>query len=128
MAERLYYVVFSNPVSEDRIDEFNKWYDEEHVPQVLATPGLIAAQRIEFRPTQFAAKTAPAHRFGVIYEMEGDPEEVMATVAQRVLSGEIHMIDVIDMDTFAMHFWTPGERVLAADVRANVTASSGARR
>jgi hypothetical protein len=28
-----------------RADEFNRWYDEVHVPDVLAANGVVAAQR-----------------------------------------------------------------------------------
>lgn len=115
MAERLYYLVFSNPVSDDRIDEFHKWYDEVHLPEVLANPGFVSAQRIAFRPTEFAKGTAPVQRFGVIYEIEGDPEQVMGRVSAGVAAGTIHMSDVLDLTTFAMHFWNPnGDKVLAA--------------
>lgn len=119
MADRVYYLVFSNPVSDDRIDEFHRWYDEVHIPEVLATPGFVSAQRIGLRQTEFAKATEPAQRFGVIYEIEGDPEQVMGQVSAGVAAGTIHMSDVLDLSTFAMAFWDPrGEKVLAADVRA----------
>lgn len=119
MAERVFYLVFSNPVSEDRLEEFHQWYDEVHIPEVLATPGFVSAQRIALRPTEFTKATEPAQRFGVIYEIEGDPEEVMGKVSAGTRDGTIHMSDVLDLTTFAMHFWSPsGEKVLAEDVRA----------
>ena len=120
MAERVYYLVFSNPVTEDRVDEFHAWYDDVHIPDVLAVPGLVSAKRISSRQHS-ATVAAPPAQFGVIYEIEGDPEEVMAEIRKRVASGEMTMSDVLDLSTFAMHFWDPrGEKVLAEEVRAGV--------
>jgi hypothetical protein len=120
MTERLFYLVFSNPVAEDREEEFHQWYDEVHLPEVLATPGFISAQRIGLRRTEFARATEPAQRFGVLYEVEGDPEEVMGRVSAGVAAGTIHMSDVLDLSTFQMAFWSPrGEKLLASLVRTD---------
>ena len=45
-----------------REDEFNRWYDEEHVPEKLASPGFHSARR-------FAHFTIP-HRYLAIYEVD----------------------------------------------------------
>lgn len=55
-----------DPVDED---EFNRWYDEEHVPEKLATPGFLSARR--FR----VAGGAP--RYLVIYEL-ADPDAALS--------------------------------------------------
>lgn len=43
-------------------EEFNRWYDEEHLPEKLATPGFISARR--FRVSDGGP------RYMVIYELE----------------------------------------------------------
>ena len=43
-------------------EEFNRWYDEEHVPEKLATPGFLGARR--FRVSDGGP------RYLVIYELE----------------------------------------------------------
>jgi hypothetical protein len=40
---------FTNPVEGAEAD-FNKWYDEVHVWEMLALPGFVAAQRYELDP------------------------------------------------------------------------------
>ena len=45
MAENL-FLVLTNPI-EGEEDAFNKWYDAQHVPEVLDVPGVIAAQRYD---------------------------------------------------------------------------------
>lgn len=42
-------------------EEFNRWYDEEHVPEKLATPGFISARRFRI------CDGGP--RYMVIYEL-----------------------------------------------------------
>ena len=43
-------------------EEFNRWYDEEHVPEKLATPGFISARRFRVHSGE--------SKYLVIYELE----------------------------------------------------------
>jgi hypothetical protein len=49
-------------IDPSREDEFNRWYDEEHVPEKLASPGFYSARR-------FKHHTDP-HRYLALYEIE----------------------------------------------------------
>ena len=40
-------LVLSSPAS-GREDEYHEWYTETHLEEVVATPGFVAAQRVEF--------------------------------------------------------------------------------
>jgi len=51
-----------------REDEFNRWYDEIHLPEVLAVPGFVAGQR--FALTGLRAVDRP--RYLSVYEIETD--------------------------------------------------------
>ena len=42
-------------VPEDREDEFNRWYNEEHIAEILTVPGVLNAARYE------AVKGGPKH-------------------------------------------------------------------
>ena len=60
-------VVGTNCADKAREAEFNKWYDEIHLPDVLETPGFTRATRYE--------NTAPSEgqaKFLAIYEIETD--------------------------------------------------------
>ncbi len=109
MADTTMYLVFSNPVDESREREFNDWYDNVHLREVLASPGMVSAQRYTLRQTEMdrMLDTEPAHRYCVVYEMNGEPDEVMADIRARVEAGDIHMHDALDLTTFAMSFWKP---------------------
>lgn len=114
------FVVLSNPI-EGQDDTFNKWYDEVHVSEVLAVPGVVAAQRydiaeldvpdVEDLPAQLPP---PTHRYMVIYELDREPQAVMAQFLDHVMSGKMTLHETLDLSTVSLTGWTPhGERRLA---------------
>jgi hypothetical protein len=110
------YLVFSNPV-EGKEAEYNEWYDNVHVPEVLATPGMLNAQRFDLCDAEIShaeGMPAPTHRYLLVYEMEGDVDAIMAKVGEAVMSGAMHMSDSLDIGNVAMSFWTPRGPVVAA--------------
>lgn len=50
-------------------EEFNAWYDEEHVPARLALPGFVGAVRYRKHPAGPGSGQMP--RYGVTYFLEG---------------------------------------------------------
>lgn len=62
-------LAFTNPVA-GREDEFNRWYDERHVPDLLAVPGIVSAQR--FALTDATGEGKPAWSYLALYELETD--------------------------------------------------------
>jgi hypothetical protein len=112
MADRSLYMVFSNP-AEGRDDDYNKWYDEVHIPEVLGLPGFLSAQRITQQVGDSPSPVAPEQRYGVLYEIEGDPAQVSATLNEAMASGKLNMTDAVDPRSFQMAFWTPGEKAVA---------------
>jgi hypothetical protein len=114
------FVVLSNPI-EGADDTFNKWYDEVHVPEVLAIPGVVAAQRYGLSELKIPddedlpAQLPPAtHRYLVIYELDEEPDVVMANFLEGVMTGKLSLGETLDLTTVSMTGWTPrGERQLA---------------
>jgi hypothetical protein len=114
------FVVLTNPI-EGEEDTFNKWYDSTHVPEVLDVPGVIAAQRYDLAELKIpddedlpAQLPPPTHRYLVIYELDREPEAVMAEFLKRVMSGKLSLGETLDLSTISMTGWTPrGERRLA---------------
>jgi len=62
------FAVLTNPV-EGQEAEFNDWYDNRHVHDVLKLPGAVSAQRFKLSPEQSAATP---YRYLVIYELDTD--------------------------------------------------------
>jgi len=55
-------------VAEAGLDEFHGWYDEEHLPKLVAVPGIDGARR--FRATGGDLAEAGRQRFLALYEFE----------------------------------------------------------
>lgn len=117
MGTRTVQLVFSNPVA-GKDDEFNDWYDNVHVRDVLAIPGVLSAQRFDLKETEIlraAGRTSP-HRYLCLYEMEGDVDAIMAKIREAVGTGAIHMSDALDVMDSALSFWTPrGPKIEASE-------------
>ena len=109
MPDKFIQIVFSNPL-QDRDDEFNEWYDNVHIPQLLAVPGMLSAQRYTLRDSEMYRAPGgrpPEHRYAIIYEMEGDVDAIMQKIQEAVAGGHIQMHDSLDMDSWRLSFWTP---------------------
>ncbi|MGI9409857.1 MAG: hypothetical protein ACR2OV_07275, partial [Hyphomicrobiaceae bacterium] len=52
-------------VAPEAEDDFNAWYDEEHLPALAAVPGTLAARR--YRSTEAGGGT---HRYLAVYHLE----------------------------------------------------------
>ena len=59
-----------------REDEYNDWYDNVHVPDVLETPGFLAATRYMIKEPQSGRR-----KYLAVYEIE--TADVEATMALR---------------------------------------------
>jgi hypothetical protein len=106
MAGKHLYVVFGNPASPDRDAEFNQWYDGTHIPDILALPGIASAQR--FRVSPLDGGTSAKFTYMTVYEVEGDPNEILAKIGAGTASGAVRMEGApLDMAGMSMAFWTP---------------------
>jgi hypothetical protein len=81
-------IVFTNSAP-GRDAEFNRWYDEIHVPEVLAGGPFVGCQRFKLSSAQLEAEVP--HRYMAIYEFEGDP--AAAKEALLKASGTMNMSD-----------------------------------
>jgi len=90
-------VVESNPTPGDDA-EYNKWYDEIHIPEVCAIPGITGGRRYASDPA------APGERpYLAIYDMEtDDPQKVMSELTSRAGSGALRMTPTIDVPNVKM--------------------------
>ena len=109
MADKFIQIVFSNPLP-GRDDEFNEWYDNVHIPQLLAVPGMLSAQRYTLRDSEMYRAPGgfvPEHQYAIIYEMEGDVDAIMQKIQEAVAAGQIEMHESLDMNSWRLGFWTP---------------------
>jgi hypothetical protein len=109
MGDKRIQLVFSNP-AEGKDDEFNEWYETVHIPDLLAVPGMLSAQRYDLYDAEIyraEGATPPEHRYLVIYEMEGDVDAILLKIQEDVVAGKIVMGDCLDMSSWRLSFWTP---------------------
>jgi hypothetical protein len=120
-------VVVSNPMPGQE-DEYNRWYSEQHLDDVLRVPGIVAAQR--FKLALDGAKSLPGP-YLAIYEMETDdpapdPKETFEALAKAASSGQMPMTPALDMVNMVASVFRPiTERKVNAGAAA---AAKGARK
>lgn len=91
-------IVLSKPVA-GRETEFDEWYTNVHVRDLLKVPGFRTAQR--FRIMEGLSSGAP-QQFIAMYEVETDDlAATMAIVQQRLGTDQMPMSEAFDMSTAA---------------------------
>ena len=87
-------LVFSNP-TEGAEDEYNRWYNEVHLPEVVQTDGFVSARRFKFDD---GASGVVEQRYLAIYEVDSDDVE-LAKKALGQAAGSYHMSGAFDVKT-----------------------------
>ncbi|MFC1983292.1 DUF4286 family protein [Chloroflexota bacterium] len=77
--EKWIYAINANCVDATKEKEFNDWYNEVHIPDILETQGFLSATRYENRePSEGQGK------FLTLYEIETDDiDKTMAILGER---------------------------------------------
>jgi hypothetical protein len=72
--------------------EYQKWYDEVHLAEVVAIPGIVAARR-------YTAVREDGGPFVAIYDLEADDlRDVIRTVLRTFREGRFQMSEAVQMD------------------------------
>lgn len=110
--ETHYLLVLSNPTPGAET-EYNRWYDEQHVPDVLKVAGMVSAQRYRLSDVQLGP--TPAQRYLVIYTIEtADLDAAYREVIERLADGRTAMSRSFDGGSAQMYTFTPlGPRIFA---------------
>ncbi len=88
MARGIIYVE-SRPSSPDRDQEYNTWYDEVHLGELVALDGIVSARRL--RPVDGDGP------YVALYEIEADDlQSVLQNM--RANAGKLHMSDALQLD------------------------------
>lgn len=87
-------LVFSNVAKGGDEANYNKWYNEQHIPDVCNVPGFTGAQRFKRKGDEGVAQ------YLAIYEMEADdPDAVVAELTSRAGTDAMIMTDDIDLES-----------------------------
>jgi len=108
-------VVYTNPSDPVREQEYNSWYDEVHLPEVLALEGFVAATRFRLADAGIEAGAQVPHRYLALYEVES---EDLQTTLDALVAGAatMQMSDALQMDPLPVTvlFEQISERVVAS--------------
>lgn len=89
------FLVFTN-AADGRDGEFNRWYDDVHLGEVMQVPGFVGATRFRIKPTGDAKLK---HAYLAIYSMQtDDPAAALGELTGRAGRGEMQMSDAMASD------------------------------
>jgi hypothetical protein len=91
-------IVFSAP-EPGYEDEYNDWYNNIHLAEVIEIPGFVAAQRFKLSADQLPDfKTSP-YEYLAIYEFDRPPGEPLDTLRRLLEDGSIGLPSSIRVDS-----------------------------
>ena len=103
------YVVRNNPVA-GREDEFNDWYNQVHLQEVLKIDGFLSAPRFCLNEVQLV----PGQPFGYMALYEIDSQDVAGTLANLRAATWMNVSDAIDLENMDISvFTTVGDQLLS---------------
>lgn len=83
------FVVFTKPVA-GQDGEYNRWYDDRHLPDVLAVPGFTSARR-------FVSEVDGERQYLALYNIQADdPDAVLADLTARAGTERMEMSPALD--------------------------------
>jgi hypothetical protein len=93
---------------------FARWYDEEHIPQIMSAPGVLRAERFEvseIKPLPGVESLDLGHL--AIYETAGGLEGFRTEVKRQLVSGEMVIPDFM-ISPFSTMFLKPASPFFVA--------------
>ena len=92
-----YIMVAQSRAKVGRDDEYNDWYDSEHIHDICSLPGVKSARRYEATPLAIGGEGL---RYLAIYEIESDdPGALFAEMGKRAAEGQMSHSDALDADS-----------------------------
>jgi len=83
-----FLAVISDPVP-GREEEYNAWYDDAHLPEVLRIPGFAAARRYAMADDGDATSAGLGARYLTLYDIEGEISTALSNLADYRASGQL---------------------------------------
>jgi hypothetical protein len=96
-------LAFTKPV-EGREDEYNSWYSDTHLPDVLRVPGILTAQRFRVTDSQ---KNGPAQpwEYLAIYDCEADSvQQIVDGIGTRAGTSEMLVSSALSAESYVCYF------------------------
>jgi hypothetical protein len=97
MAHEYTLIVYTSP-AEGREDDYNAWYDDVHLAEFSALPGVINGRRFKVASSDAAVKPV----YAALYELSAHPDKVFGAMNEAIRDGSMHMSDAIDVTSLTM--------------------------
>ena len=97
MAHEYTLIVYTSP-AEGREDDYNAWYDDVHLGEFSALPGVISGRRFKVAAADADAKPV----YAALYELSSHPDQVFAAMNEGIKDGTVHMSDAIDATSLSV--------------------------
>lgn len=94
-------IAMTNPVSQARDADFNRWYNQVHADDILSLPTVTSITRYRSLRQIRPHIGEPTHRYLAIYEMD-DPEAAVSALIEA--RPTFTMSDALADDPVAMSF------------------------
>jgi hypothetical protein len=108
-----YRMIMLSQANPGRDEDYERWYDETHIPDMMQVPGFVAAQRFRVVRNVVGETNFP---FCSIYEIEADSADTaMGAMFAALQSGKVRMSDSVDPAS--------GQGFICEEVRERVTAA-----
>lgn len=103
------FLVLSVPC-EGEDTEFNRWYSDEHLPDVLSVPGVVSARRFRILDARSQVDSLPRWSYVAIYTIEAEqPYTVLDEIRKRSGTREMPISDTLDRSRTATYLLGPVE-------------------
>jgi hypothetical protein len=105
--EKHTFLVLTNPVAGKERD-YNDWHTNQHIPDLVSIPGIIAAQRFKLADFQMGTGAPPPWKYLAIYEIETDDlKSVFDDMQARAGTDAMVMTDALDTSSVAGFIYSP---------------------
>lgn len=105
MTRKALLLVHTNAAGPEHEAEFNTWYEQVHIPQLLeSVPGIVRATRYSASPSGPPTE----HRYLAIYEIEAEnPASVLHDIGEAAAAGKLDMSPAMDGQPPMMALYEP---------------------
>ncbi len=97
----MHLIVFSSPRA-GMDEEYNTWYTEVHIPDMLAIPGVKSCHRFRAQPV---GGQPPEFAYLADYDIDGDAGPVLKEIQARSADGRIQLSPAIDPAAMKVTVW-----------------------
>jgi hypothetical protein len=102
-------------------DEYNDWYTNQHLADVVAVPGFRSAQRFKLKD---AMGFEHRNRYLAIYEIESDdPQAVLAEMFRRRGTPGMVVSESLDLDKASAGLFEPCSPLVEAGAKPRQAAA-----